>query len=104
MELNVRVYNEVVEGGGWYSFKCGSYTVKPRRIIRYPCGRYGAAAKRYYYHCEFIGFGDMLNCHRASAAGELLTEAIIRKSNPKFDPKKLNWVENVAVIDHLKQV
>ena len=99
MELNVVVSNEIVDGVTWYSFNFGHYTVKPKRIIRYPCGRLGAAAKRYHYHCEFIGFGDMLNWHKGSAAGELLTEAIDRKRNPKFDPKKLNWVGNVAIIE-----
>lgn len=99
MKLNVRVYNEVVEGAGYYTFNCGTYTVKPLRVIREPIGRHGAAAKRYRYYCEFIGFGDMLNCHKKSAVGEVVTDAIIRRNNPKFDPKKLNWVDNVAVIE-----
>ena len=99
MELNIQVSNEVVDGGGWYTFKTMEYKVKPTRILRYPCGSRGAAAKRYYYQCDFIGFGDMLNCHRQSAVGETLREAINRKKNPKFDPKKLNWVGNVAVIE-----
>lgn len=99
MKINVQVSNEVVQGNGWHTFNCGDYNVKPVRIIRYSCGRHGAARSRFYYHCQFIGFGDMLNCHAKSAVGEVMTEVIIRKQNPKFNPKKLNWVGDVADIE-----
>lgn len=99
MKVTVRVSYEVVDGGAWYSFKSKDYYVKPVRIIRYPCGSRGAAARRYYYQCDFVGFGDMLNINRQSAAGEILRENIKRKKNPHFNPKKLNWVGNVAIVE-----
>lgn len=77
---------------GWIRHVDAAVELEPVRVIRYSCGT-GAAAGRYRYQADFLAPDDaafvMDGCIRAN---------IIRKENPKFDPKKLNWVGNVAHI------
>tara|TARA_R110000868_G_scaffold125265_3_gene331016 strand:- start:2941 stop:3240 length:300 start_codon:yes stop_codon:yes gene_type:complete len=81
-----------------HSYKDKQYTVVPVRIIRFPCGSVGAAKNRYYYMAEFIGFGDMRTCNDESAVGQIVRENIIRNINKSFNPKKLDFIDNVATI------
>lgn len=68
--------------------------LEPVRIVRSRCGSYGAATLRYYYYADvqapedavFVQSDGTIRCN------------ISRKDNPKFDPKKLTWVGNVATI------
>ena len=91
------MYEQYRVSANTVSFRTKNYEVKPIKIIRSPCGS-GAAAKRYHYEAVFIGFGDMLNCLNKSVVGEEVIENISRKLNHKFNPKKLNWNGNVAII------
>jgi hypothetical protein len=96
MKVNVRVANEYVDKGYCYTFNCGDYEVQPFKITRTPAGSVGAAKSRYYYMAHFIGFDDMLDCHNKSLRGIETRENIIRRQNPKFNPKKLVWLNNTA--------
>ena len=98
MELTVRVANKHIRKGHCTTFECGDYIVKPFKITRRACGHNGAARNRYYYVAHFIGFGDMLDCHNKSLAGVATHENVVRSSNKKFNPKKLNWIGNIAMI------
>lgn len=82
-----------------HSFRHKQYTVTPTKIIRYPCGSIGAARKRYYYMAEFIGFGDMRTCNDESANGDIVRVNINRSINKSFNPKKLDFIDDVAVIN-----
>lgn len=64
----------------------------PIRIFRLPCGS-GAAASRYFYDGEFPAPSD------AGFPGNgLIRASINRKLNPHFNPKKLEWDGNVAIV------
>ena len=98
MKVNVSVAYKVKQGDGWYSFERKMYEVEPFKITRYSCGRHGAARNRYYYQAHFVGFGDMLDVHRNSLSGKETYESINRQLNKSFNPKKLNWDGDVAII------
>ena len=63
--------------------------LEPVKIIRFPCGT-GAAAKRYFYQGYFIAPPDA-----EFARDGVIRENINRKRNPKFNPKKLIFVNDV---------
>jgi hypothetical protein len=98
MIVNLHVYNKVIEREFSYSFKSGLYEVKPFKITRRPCGTNGKAKSRYHYVAYFIGFDDMLDVHKKSLSGIETHEQIIRHFNKSFNPKKLTWIGNVAMI------
>ena len=98
MKVNVRVMNEYVDKGYCHTFNCGSYEVEPFKIVRSEAGDYQKTAMKYYYVAHFIGFADMLDVHNKSIVGKETYENINRKTNPKFNPKKLNWIGNEAQI------
>jgi len=79
-------------GPGWYQHIEKEVEVSPLRIFRRPCG-IGASANRYYYEVIFSDPGDAEYVRN----GEV-TANINRKTNPKFNPKKLNWCENIAKV------
>jgi hypothetical protein len=62
----------------------------PVRIVRFPCGT-GAAASRYYYSADFSAPDDAFVVHNG-----LMRTQIVRKLNPHFDPKKLEWTGDVC--------
>ena len=66
--------------------------LEPVRILRRPCGS-GSAANRYYYQAEFIAPEDAEFSYNG-----LIRENVNRKTNPRFDPKKLIWAGNIASI------
>ena len=99
IKINVRVANKYIDKGYCYTFNCGTYEVEPFKIVRSEAGSYTKTAMKYYYVAHFVGFGDMLNIHNKSLVGVESYENIHRKSNPKFNPKKLNWVGNVAIVN-----
>lgn len=65
--------------------------LKPVKFLRRRCGS-GKAATRYYYSAVFISPDDA-----AFVYDGFITENINRKNNPKFAPKKLNWIGNIAI-------
>lgn len=81
-----------------HTFRRDSFEVRPFKIIRTPCGR-GAAAKRYTYRARFIGLDGMIDLIEQSLEGRETEENINRKRNPRFNPKKLNWDGNVALVN-----
>ncbi|MBL4832634.1 MAG: hypothetical protein JKY26_01560 [Pseudomonas sp.] len=95
MKVNVNVENELIQKEHSYTFKSKLYEVNPFKITRRSCGR-GAAKNRYYYQAHFIGFGDMLDIHKKSLVGREGHENIMRKDNPRFNPKLLNWIGDEA--------
>ena len=96
MKIKVRVANKVIQKMHSYSFECADYEVEPVKIVRSSVGSNGAARKRYYYDVHFIGFGDMLDCHKESLVGKETYTHLNRKLNPKFNPKKLTWDGDTA--------
>lgn len=98
MKVNVRVSNEYVDKGHCYTFNSGDYEVEPFKITRREAGNYKKTAMKYHYVAHFIGFGDMLNCHNKTLCGVETRENIMRRQNPKFNPKELNWIGNEAQI------
>ena len=102
LKVNVRVSNKVIDKGHYYSFECKTYEVKPFKVTRRSCGDVGAAKNRYYYTAHFVGFDDMLDCHKRSLLGVDTHEHIMRKQNPKFNPKKLYWNGNVATVNEME--
>jgi hypothetical protein len=99
MQIKINTIYERYEVSDFaHSFRHKQYTVTPTKIIRFPCGSVGAAKNRYYYMAEFIGFGDMRNCHNESSMGEVVRENIRRNINKRFNPKKLDFIGNVAVL------
>lgn len=63
------------------------------KIVRSPCGSNGAARNRYYYTGEFDAPEDAEFVHDGR-----ITAHIVRGLNPKFDPKKYNFVGNCAEV------
>jgi hypothetical protein len=98
MIVNLHVPNKVIEKEFSYSFECGLYEIKPFKIVRRATGTSGQARSRYYYMAYFTGFGDMLDIHKNSINEVESREPIIRRFNKSFNPKKLTWVGNVAMI------
>ena len=45
---------------------------------------------------HFVGLDGMLDYHNKSLLGVETRENIMRKQNPKFNPKKLAWLNNTA--------
>ena len=98
VKLTIRtIYERYEINERCHSFRDKSYEVEPVKIYRSPCGS-GAASKRYTYRVLFIGFGDMVNVHNKSVDGVEVIENINRKLNPSFNPKKLKWDGNVAIL------
>lgn len=96
--VNLRVANEYIDKGHCHTFNCGDYEVEPFKITRREAGDY-KKAMRYYYQAHFIGFDGMLDCHNKSLIGVESRSNIMRKQNPKFKPKNLVWVNNVAIVN-----
>lgn len=96
MKVNVRVANEYVDKGHCYTFNCGTYEVEPFKITRREAGDYRKTAMKYHYQAHFIGLDGMLDCHNKSLLGVETRENIMRRQNPKFNPKKLTWDGNTA--------
>lgn len=101
MKVIVQVSNKVIDKGHCYTFSCKSYEVEPFKITRRPAGKHGSAKYRYHYLAHFIGFGDMLDIHKDSLSGKETSENINRKLNPKFNPKELDWTDNVATVNSI---
>lgn len=100
VKVNVRVTFKIIQGLHSYTGERKSYEVEPFKIVRSRVGSIGAARNRYYYVAHFIGFGDMISCaSKKSVSGEDIYENINRKQNPKFKPKNLTWVGNVAIVN-----
>jgi hypothetical protein len=66
--------------------------LEPVRILRQSCGT-GAAANRYFYVAYFVAPEDAEFVHDG-----LIRENVNRKTNPRFNPKELDWVGNIASI------
>jgi hypothetical protein len=98
MIVNLHIAYKVIDKEFSYSFECGLYEIKPFKIVRRPTGTSGQAKSRYYYMAYFTGFGDMLDIHKKSINGVESREPIIRRFNKSFNPKKLTWIDNVAMI------
>ncbi len=64
----------------------------PTRILRSACG-IGMAANRYYYFAEFKAPNDAEFSNNG-----VITVPINRKDNPRFNPKKFNWVGDVCSV------
>jgi hypothetical protein len=64
-------------------------TVDPLKVIRHPCG-IGADSKRYYYEVIYKAQEDAAFVHDGSCR-----TYVNRKRNPQFNPKKLEFVDNV---------
>ena len=77
---------------GMYQNVSKDAELKPVRVLRQPCGT-GAAANRYYYQADFIAPEDA-----EFVRDGLIRENVNRKTNPQFNPKKLDWVGNIASI------
>ena len=67
--------------------------LEPVRFIRQPCGSHGAAAKRYYYSADFVAPDDAEFVHDG-----LIRENVNRKTNPGFNPKKIEWIGNAGLL------
>lgn len=65
----------------------------PVAIYRFACGT-GAAANRYYYEADFIAPDDA-----EFSINGLIRVNIIRKKNPKFNPKDYSWEGQKALIN-----
>ena len=95
IKVNVQVSNEYVQlHTNWSTFNTGDYEVTPTRITRVKSE--GFTTMRYYYQAHFIGHDGMLSIHNESLLGVETYENIIRKKNPKFNPKKLEWDGDTA--------
>lgn len=102
MKVNISAgYEKVNLNPCVYTIKHKMYEVEPYMISRRPTGPVREKGTRYYYTAHYIAFGDMINCHCDPCAGDKATANIIRKENPKFNPKKLNWDGNIAIIKEL---
>lgn len=64
--------------------------LEPVRVIRYPCGSKGASVHRFYYQADFHAPSDA-----EFVTNGLIRANIVRKTNPKFDPKKIKFEGNV---------
>ena len=69
-----------------YSNVMKEVELEPIHIIRYPCGSVGEAKNRFYYSGVFIAPDDA-----EFVTNGTIQENIFRKTNPKFNPKKLNF-------------
>lgn len=67
--------------------------MEPVAIHRIPCGRFGAAARRFYYQADFIAPDDAEFVHDGK-----IRVNIVRDNNPHFKPKKFIFVGNVCQI------
>jgi len=78
---------------GWYSHIYAEVELEPVRIIRFPADRNKGANNRYRYEADYAAPAD------AEYTGDgMMRININRKTNPHFDPKKLEWVGNVASV------
>lgn len=94
MELNISysTKEKITVRAGWFRYVEAKASLKPVRIIRHSCGT-GAAAKRYRYLADFPAPED------AQFVNDGFIRAnIIRNENPKFNPKKLAWVGDIATV------
>ena len=64
--------------------------LEPVRIFRTPCGRTGAALKRYFYHGEFVAPIDAEHSYNGHIKAH-----INRKTNKIFCPKKLTFTDDI---------
>ena len=100
MKVDVQVFNGITPTSETtHTFSSAIYTVEPFKITRSQTGSYGRARSRYYYQAHFYGFDDMIDVFGDSASDVECRENINRKINPKFNPKKLDWVGNVAIVN-----
>jgi len=99
IKVNVEVYNEYVQlDANWSTFNTGDYEVTPTKITRVKAGRF--TPMRYHYQVHFVGVDGMLSCLNEPLLGVETCENIIRKKNPKFNPKKLEWDGDTAFFEN----
>ena len=72
--------------------------LEPVRFIRQPCGSHGAAANRYYYSAYFVAPDDAEFVHDG-----LICENVNRKTNPRFNLKKIEWIGNIGMLKRTKR-
>lgn len=92
-------YEKYSTGPNSYSFKSKDYEVEPVAINRVSMGRHGAARTRYTYWATVNAPEGILNCHCEDVSGEIINSWINRKTNKSFNPKKLVFIDDVAVIN-----
>ena len=99
IKVNVQVSNEYVKLSEFTTtFNSGSYEVSPFKVTRIEAGDF--TPMRYYYRAHFVGLDGMLSCLNEPLLGVETCENIIRKSNPKFNPKKLEWDGDTAFFEN----
>ena len=82
-----------------HTFENKNFDVRPFKVTRRPCGRVGAAKRRYYYQAHFAGADGMIDINNESLVGRNYSANVNRKENKSFDPSSLKWDCNTAWFD-----
>ena len=98
MKIKIHAITSLTKKDGWITPNTSIFTVSPFKITRTPTGRHKPNAMKYHYDAHYIGVNGMIDINGNSMEGVEDCDYIIRKLNPGFNPKKLEWNGNTATL------